>query len=138
MRPSLVATTGLACLLAGSPALAQNQAASGPRDSTAPQLRIAASSQSEGEAVLADIPPYGFVRDTPAALASLRQPLAPPAGRNDFVEACRAMVEKSAEAHGAVRVEAASAGPQRRMRDGHAAPVQFRILYPGLLSSQVR
>jgi hypothetical protein len=87
---------------------------------------------------LADIPPYSFVRDTPAALASLMHPLAPAPGRNDLVEACRAMVEKSAEAYGAAWVEAVSAGPQRRVRDGYVAPVQFRILYPGVLRSQVR
>jgi hypothetical protein len=90
------------------------------------------------EMVLADIPPYSFVRDTPAALASLMHPLAPAPGRNDLVAACRAMVEKSAEAHGAERVEAVSAGPQRRVRDGTVAPVRFRIFYPGILRSQVR
>src|SRR4051794_28311415 len=65
------------------------------------------------------------------------QPLAPAPGRNDLVEACRAMVEKSAEAHGAARVEAVGAGPHRRVRAGDVAPVQFRILYPGFLRSQV-
>jgi hypothetical protein len=98
-----------------------------------------AQSPADGEEmVLANISPYSFVRDTPAALASLMHPLAPTLGRNDLVEACRAMVEKSAEAHGAERVEAVSAGPQRRVRDGYVAPVQFRILYPGFLRSQVR
>ena len=48
------------------------------------------------------------------------------------------MVEKSAIEHGAARVEAVSAGQQRRVRDGFLAPVQFRILYPGFLRSQVR
>ncbi len=88
--------------------------------------------------MLAEIPPYGFVRDTPAALASLRQPLASAPGRNDFVEACRVMVEKAAKEQGAAWVEAASAGPQRRVPDGYIAPVQFRILYPGIVSSRVR
>ena len=48
------------------------------------------------------------------------------------------MVEKSAQEQGAARVEAISAGPQRRVGDGYVAPVQFRILYPDLLRSQVR
>ena len=48
------------------------------------------------------------------------------------------MVERSAQEHGAARVEAVSAGPQRRVRDGYVAPVQFRILYPGFFRNQVR
>ena len=57
------------------------------------------------------------MRDTPVTLASFMHPLAAAPGRNDLVEACRAIVEKSAEAHEAARVEAVSAGPQRRVRD---------------------
>jgi hypothetical protein len=139
MRRSIAAAAGLACLLGASLALAQNP--SGPKHRrTAPQqyTPAASNSQSQEETVLAYIPPYDFVRDTPTALAALMHPLAPAPGRNDLVEACRAMVETSAESHGAARVEAASAGPQRRVRDGHMAPVQFRILYPGFLRSQVR
>jgi hypothetical protein len=129
MHPFLAAMACLACLLGSSLALAQYQQPSGP---------TASGSQAQEETVLADIPTYGFVRDTPANLAAFMHPLAPAPGRNDLVEACRAMVEKSAEAHGAARVEAVSAGPQRRVRDGYVAPVQFRILYPGFLRSQVR
>src|SRR5215210_957286 len=129
MHPFLAATACLACLLGAPLALAQNQQPSGPNSS---------GSQAQEETALADIPPYGFVRDTPAALASLMHPLAPAPGRNDFVEACRAMVEKAAQGQGAARVEAVSAGPQRRVRGGYVAPVQFRILYPGFLRSQVR
>ena len=124
MRRFTAAAAGFMCLLGAPLALAQSQNASGP--------------QPQEETALADIPPYGFVRDTPAALASLMRPLAPAPGRNDLVEACRAMVEKSAQEQGAARVEAVSAGPQRRTRDGYVAPVQFRILYPGFLRSQVR
>src|SRR5215213_59465 len=129
MRSFTAAAASLVYLLGVPSVLAQNQQPSGPNPSGA---------QAQGETVLGYIPPYGFVRDTPAALAALMHPLAPAPGRDDFVEACRAMVEKSAEAHGAARVEAVSAGPQRRVRDGFVAPVQFRILYPGFLSSQVR
>jgi len=124
MRRFTAAAAGFVCLLGAPLALAQSRNASGP--------------QPQEETALADIPPYGFVRDTPAALASLMHPLAPAPGRNDFVEACRAMVEKAAQEQGAARVEAVSAGPQRRTRDGFVAPVQFRILYPGFLRSQVR
>ena len=118
MRSSL--RRALGCLLAMCAAFAQ----------TAPR--------AQEETTLAYIPDYGFVRDTPAALASLMRPLAPAPGRNDLVEACRAMVEKSAAEHGAARVEAVSGGPQRRVRNGFSAPVQFRIFYPGFLRSQVR
>ena len=142
MRLFFAAITGPACLLGSSLTLAQSQQPSGPRKTRTipPQATSAASTSqaNEEEATLGYIEPYGFVRDTPAALASLMRPLAPAPGRNNLVEACRAMVEKSAEAHGAERVEAVSAGPQRRMRAGYVAPVQFRILYPGVLRSQVR
>ena len=126
---STAAAASLVSLLWTSLALAQNQKPSSPN---------ASGSQAQEETVLAYIPPYDFVRDTPANLAALMHPLAPAPGRNNLVEACRAMVEKSAEAHGAARVEAISAGPQRRARDGYVAPVQFRIWYPGFLRSQVR
>ena len=129
MHRFTAAAAGFVCLLGAPLGLAQNQQPSRPS---------ASGFQAQEETVLADIPPYGFVRDTPTALASLMHPLAPAPGRNDFVEACRAMVEKSAQEQGAARVEAISAGPQRRVGDGYVAPVQFRILYPGLLRSQVR
>ena len=129
MRLARVALATLALLLGTSLALAQSRQPSPPNTS---------GSQAQAETVLADIPNYGFVRDTPANLAALMRLLTPAPGRNDFVEACRTMVERSAVEHGAARVEAASAGPQRRVRDGHVAPVQFRILYPGVLRSQVR
>ena len=129
MRLSRVALATLALLLGTFTALAQSRQPSTPNTS---------GSQAQAETVLADIPNYGFVRDTPANLAALMRPLAPAPGRNDFIEACRAMVERSAIEHGAARVEAASAGPQRRVRGGYIAPVQFRILYPGVLRSQVR
>ena len=129
MHPFLAAAAWFACLVGTSVALAQNWQPNNPTSS---------GSQTQEETVLAYIPPYGFVRDTPSTLASLMYPLAPARGRNDLVEACRAMVEKSAQEHGAVRVEAVSAGPQRRVRDGYIAPVYFRILYPGFFRNQVR
>ena len=137
----LGAVLGPACLLGASLVLAQTGMPAGPQTNrTAAQPRAPAASGSEAQdgTVLADIPPYGFVRDTPEALAALMRPLAPAPGRNDLVEACRALVEKSAEEQGAARVEAVSAGPQRRVRNGYVARVRFRILYPGFLRSQVR
>jgi hypothetical protein len=139
MNAFAVVTVGFAYLLGTSLALAQNQKPNGSKGNrtSSQQLEPAASAEagSREETVLGYIEPYGFVRDTTAALASLTQPLSPAPGRNDLVAACRAMVEKSAEAHGAERVEAASAGPQRRVRDGTVAPVRFRILYPGIRAS---
>ena len=120
MRLVVAVTIGLAYLLSAPFSLAQNQTPSSARNSRptsqqrTPALLVP---QSQEETVVADIPSYGFVRGTPAALASLVHPLAPAPGRNDLVAACRAIVEKSAEAHEAARVEAVSAGPQRRVRD---------------------
>ena len=68
----LLVAVALGCVFEIGPAFAQTR--------LAPQ-----------ESVLAYIPDYGFVRDTPAALASLMHPLAPALGRNDLVEACRAI-----------------------------------------------
>ena len=141
MRPSFSATLGLVCLLGGSFAYAQSQTSSPKNNQTvSKRSREIASSASANaaETTLGYVEPYGFVRDTPAALASLTHPLSPAPGRNDLVAACRAMVEKSAEAHGAEWVEAVSAGPQRPVWNGAVAPVRFRIWYPGILNSQVR
>ena len=126
MRPFVAVLT---CFLAASHALAQSPQASPPSQ----QLTGASSAPpGQGETILAYIPPYGFVRDTPAALASLMRPL----GRRSSdvtVEACRAMVEKGAKTYGAMSVEAASAGPRRRVQAGYVTPVAVRILYPGWL-----
>jgi len=114
MRPFFSATLGLACLLGSSLVLAQGQTSS-PKNNQAISQRshaiASSSSANAAETTLGYVEPYGFVRDTPAALASLTHPLSPAPGRNDLVAACRAMVEKSAEAHGAEWVEAVSAGP---------------------------
>ena len=125
-KAGLVILNGLTCLW-GSQAVAQDQP--GP---------IWVAPPSQEQPVLAYIPAYGWVRDTPAALAALNQPLTPAPGRNDLVEDCRVLVERSAGEQGAVRVEAVSAGPQRRLRDGYVAPVEFRIVYPRAFESEVR
>ena len=97
MNALAVLAIGFAYLLGTSLALAQNQKPIGSmRNRTASQpLEPAASAEagSRDETVLGYVEPYGFVRDTPAALASLTQPLSPAPGRNDLVAACRAMVE---------------------------------------------
>ena len=50
----------------------------------------------------------------------------PRQGADHFIEACRAMVERSAIEHGAARVEAASAGPQRRVRQAISHPLAVK------------
>ena len=133
MRP-LVAV--LTCFLAASHALAQSPQASPPGLNHRPSQQLTGpSSEPPGqeETILAYIPPYGFVRDTPAALASLMKPLGQRSRLNVTVEACRAMVEKGAKTYGAMSVEAASAGPRRRVQAGYVTPVAVRILYPGWL-----
>jgi len=80
----------------------------------------------------------GFVRGTPQTLNTLKTPLEPKPGRNSFVAACRQAVQNAAASLGAMRVEVVSAGPQKRVRDGYEAPVEVRVLYPGLLDSEVR
>ena len=81
MRPFFSATLGLVCLLGGSFAYAQSQTSS-PKNNQIVSKRsreIASSaSANAAETTLGYVEPYGFVRDTPAALASFRQLAAAP------------------------------------------------------------
>jgi hypothetical protein len=89
--------------------------------------------QSEGRqpTSLAWVPQTGYVRGTPAALASLGRPLAVTPGPNRTVEACREVVESEATKIGAREVEAVSAGPHQRTAEGrYMGPVEMRITYP--------
>jgi hypothetical protein len=92
---------------------------------------ITVESEGREPTALAWVPQTGYVRGTPAALASLGRPLAPAPGPNRTVEACRAVVQSEAAKIGARDTEAVSAGPHRRAADGrYAGPVEMRITYP--------
>ncbi len=92
---------------------------------------ITVESESREPTALAWVPRTGYVRGTPAALASLGRPLAAAQGPNRTVEACRAVVESEAAKIGARDIEAVSAGPHRRMAEGrYMGPVEMRITYP--------
>jgi hypothetical protein len=72
----------------------------------------------------------GYVRGTPAALASIGRHLEPAAGVNHTVEVCRGVVEGEADKLGAKQVEAVSAGPDHLNANGQwVGQVYFRINY---------
>jgi hypothetical protein len=81
-----------------------------------------------GEAAL-HAPGVGTFYGTREALAGLTSTLPEAPGPNRGVEPCRRYVEREARRMGAVQVEAASAGPERRAEVGLAAPVRVRVLY---------
>jgi hypothetical protein len=98
------------------------------------QLAVASpASEAQGERTYVSfVEGYGNVRGTTPALTYLNYPLstiAKPRGANRAVAPCRRVVEQEAKAKGAVKVEAAAAGPGRRVPDGYEGPVAFRIMY---------
>lgn len=95
------------------------------------QLNLSsAASRSKGErTIVARLPRYGKMRGTRVALRYVFAPLPKTAGRNSLVRACRSTVAKSARKLGAVRIDAASAGPETRTRSGSVARVGFRLIY---------
>jgi hypothetical protein len=82
----------------------------------------------------------GWVRGTPAALASLASPLTPRgAAPEQLVEACRAAIQTAAAPYGAEAVQAVSAGPARRRPGaGLEAPIEIRVLYRAPDAYEVR
>jgi hypothetical protein len=69
---------------------------------------------------------------TKVALRYVFAPLPKTPGRNSLVNSCRSTVAKSARKLGAIRIDAASAGPERRTNGGSAARVGFRLIYASL------
>jgi len=101
--------------------------------------RAAASDQADRQTVLAYWPNIGFVRGTTEALATVGRPLTAVPGPNRAVEPCRAAVEAEAVKLGARKVEAVSAGPERRDARGRfVGPVLIRITYDRPGSDEVR
>jgi hypothetical protein len=76
------------------------------------------------------VPGTGYVTGAPDMLATIGQPLPAVPGQNHVVEPCRASVLAEASKLGAIDVEAALMGPERRDRTGRRfAPVDMRITY---------
>lgn len=89
--------------------------------------------------VLALVPGTGFVRATPTTMASIGRPLTAEPGENRTVEPCREALRPEAEKVGAQYIEAASAGPHRRDRQGHyIGAVRVRITYGQVGGYEVR
>ena len=101
-----------------------------------------AASEAQGEKTyVAEVPNYGRVKGTTPALTYVNYPLTSLAvkpGRNRTVEACRDVVASQAKPLGAVKVEAVSAGPDRRTRQGYEGPVAFRVFYAKQGVTEVR
>jgi len=92
-----------------------------------------AASRAKGErTIVVRLPKYGKVRGTKVALRYVFAPLPKTPGRNSLVNSCRSTVAKSARKLGAIRIDAASAGPERRTNGGSAARVGFRLIYASL------
>lgn len=72
--------------------------------------------------------------------SSLERPLVPRIGTSTrVVQTCRDSIVAAALPYGAVRVDAASAGPTARGQDGgFAAPIEVRVVYARSGASQVR
>jgi len=80
--------------------------------------------------VLVYVPQTGYVTGEPAVIATIGKPLPAAPGRNRTVEPCREAVFNEASKLGALDVEAASAGREKRDRQGRLfAPVDMRITY---------
>jgi hypothetical protein len=86
------------------------------------------------------VPGLGLVRGSERELRQISRPLAPRAGvPRSVVDACRSTIAAQARAHGAIRVEAVSAGPPRPVGEGMTgAPIEARILYSRGDQVQVR
>ena len=89
-----------------------------------------AASRAQGETtLLADVPKIGHVRGTEKAIAQWNQTIVPYAKDSKVVSACKSAFEPQAKNAGAYFVEAAAAGPKRKIASGWAQQVFFRILY---------
>ena len=100
---------------------------------------VTASQVASEEIVTASVPQTGQVRGTRSALGSVESPFKPAPGRNRTVQACRNAVQSEAVRLGARKVEAVSAGPDRRNDKGQfVGPVRMRITYARPTGYEVR
>jgi hypothetical protein len=86
------------------------------------------------------VPRFGLVRGSERDLRRLPRPLAPVGGvPRQSVDACRNSIAAGAKPHGAIRVEAVSAGTPSRVGPGvTGAPIEARIIYARMNQVQVR
>ena len=81
----------------------------------------------------------GWMRGTQAALSAMQQPLTGARGaRPEIVAACREAIVPAAVAKGATEVHAAGTARARRGGAGRVAPIEVRILYKGMATTEVR
>ena len=81
----------------------------------------------------------GWMRGTQAALNAMQQPLTGARGaRPEIVAACREAIVPAAVASGATEVYAAGTARARRGGAGRVAPIEVRILYKGMATTEVR
>ena len=81
----------------------------------------------------------GWMRGTQAALNAVQQPLTGARGaRPEIVAACREAIVPAAVASGASEVHAAGTARPRKGRNGRVAPLEVRILYKGMATTEVR
>ena len=132
----LVVSAGLAGALAGCAAVGVGKA---------PQPRplffsdIPCQVAPAGQAITPprqDVPRFTFVRGwglvlaTPRVLASLPHELSSAPGRNRAVGDCKRQIELGAARYAEAKVEAASAGEERRTNDGlYEGLVEIRVIY---------
>ena len=97
-----------------------------------------AASEAQGETTLvADVPKVGRLRGTEKAIANWSQPIVPYANDSKIVTACKSAFEPQAKSAGAYFVEAAAAGPKRKVAEGWSQQVFFRILYTDMADNGV-
>jgi hypothetical protein len=89
------------------------------------------ASEAQGERTsVRYIRKFGRVRGTKVALANISKPMVPYSSRHGVVQPCRDVIEPQAIRIGAYSVEAAAAGPERRLQnDVRRQQVFFRIFY---------
>jgi len=81
----------------------------------------------------------GWMRGTQAALNAMQQPLTGARGaRPEIVAACREAIVPAAVARGATEIYAAGTARARKAGAGRMAPIEVRILYKGMATTEVR
>ena len=103
---------------------------SGPNSIPWQLTPASAASVAQGEVtVVADKPGVGRIRGTEKALSQLDQRIVPYAKSGRVVSACKDSFDAQAKKVGAYSVEAAAAGPERKIAKGRSQQVFFRIFY---------
>ena len=93
-------------------------------------MPASAASVAQGEATLVvEKQGFGRVRGTDKALAQLDQRIVAYSEGGQVVSACKDAFDPQARAAGAYSVEAAAAGPERKVAKGRSQQVFFRIFY---------